>query len=46
MHVDRRKSDVDLIEHVIGGVRTEHMRAASDDRSRTPRVPPVFRVDR
>jgi len=32
MHVDRRKSDIDLIEHVSGGLRAERIRATTQDR--------------
>jgi hypothetical protein len=32
MHLDRRKSDIDVIERVIGGLRPERFRARSDDR--------------
>jgi hypothetical protein len=32
MHVDRRKSDLDVIEHVIAGVQMSHVRAPSDER--------------
>jgi hypothetical protein len=31
MHVDRRKSDMDVIEHVIRGVRRTHDRPTKDD---------------
>jgi hypothetical protein len=31
MHIDRRKSDVDMIEHVIGGVCATYLRATSND---------------
>ena len=30
VHVDRRKSDIDVFEHVILGVRRAHFRAASE----------------
>jgi hypothetical protein len=30
MHVDRRKSAIDVIEHVVLGVRRTHVRARSD----------------
>ncbi len=36
MHVDRRKSDVDLVERLIGGVRADCVRATSDDRAPRP----------
>lgn len=32
MHVDRRKSDLDLIEHIVRGVRVSDIRVTSDDR--------------
>jgi hypothetical protein len=38
MHIDRRKSDIDVIERVIGGRRPRRIPATSDDhvtRSRT-----------
>jgi hypothetical protein len=36
MQIDRRKSDVDVFEHVVLGVRRIYCRAPSDDRpSRT-----------
>jgi hypothetical protein len=31
MHVDRRKSDLDVIEHVICGVHMSRVREPSDD---------------
>ena len=31
MHVDRRKSDIDVIEHIVLGVRLSHVRATTDD---------------
>jgi hypothetical protein len=31
MHVDRRKSAVDLFERLIGGVHAESVKATSDD---------------
>src|SRR5262249_23624466 len=34
MNVDRRKTDVDLIEHVAGGVRAERTRPTRGDRAR------------
>jgi hypothetical protein len=33
MHLDRRKSDVDRFEHVIGGVQAERIFSSSDDRA-------------
>ena len=30
VHVDRRKSDIDVFEHVILGVRRAHFRAARE----------------
>jgi hypothetical protein len=33
MHVDRRKSDVDLIDHVTRGARREYVPVTSDDRA-------------
>ena len=33
LRIDRRKSDLDVIEHVIAGVRGAHIRAASNDRA-------------
>ena len=36
MHVDRRKSDVDLLEHVLDGILAVRIRAISDD-PRRPR---------
>jgi len=33
MHVDRRKSDIDVFEHVILGVRRAHLRAAREANS-------------
>jgi hypothetical protein len=39
MRFDRRKSDLDVIEHVALGVRRSHVRATSDDRPlREPRL--------
>jgi hypothetical protein len=32
VHLDRRKSDVDVIEHVVLGLRPADLRAASDGR--------------
>jgi hypothetical protein len=32
MHIDRRQSDIDVIEHVIGGLRRTRVPATSDDR--------------
>jgi len=32
MHLDRRKSDIDVIERVLGGLRPERIPATSDDR--------------
>jgi hypothetical protein len=32
MHVDRRKSDIDVIEHVERGVRLTHVRPTTDNR--------------
>jgi hypothetical protein len=32
MHIDRRKSDIDVIEHVVLGVRRTDVRATGDDR--------------
>jgi len=32
VHVDRRKSYVDVIEHLIRGVRRDDLRDSSDDR--------------
>jgi hypothetical protein len=37
MHLDRRKSEVDLIEHVFLGVRRSYVHATSDERSPRPR---------
>ena len=38
MHLDRRKSDVDVMEHVvIGGVHALSLRATSHDRPRRSR---------
>jgi hypothetical protein len=34
VHVDRRKTHGDVIEHLIGGVRTIRVRTTSDDRPR------------
>lgn len=31
VHIDRRKSGVDVMEHVTEGVRTERVRATADD---------------
>jgi hypothetical protein len=31
MHVDRRKSDIDVIEHVVRGVRLTLVRPTTDD---------------
>lgn len=32
MHIDRRKSDLDVIEHIVRGVRAVEIRTGSDDR--------------
>jgi hypothetical protein len=32
VHIDRRKSDVDVIEHIVRGLRPADLRTASDDR--------------
>jgi hypothetical protein len=32
VHIDRRKSDLDVIEHIVRGVRTSDLRVTSDDR--------------
>jgi hypothetical protein len=32
VHLDRRKSDLDVIEHIVRGVRLAHIRATADDR--------------
>jgi hypothetical protein len=37
MHVDRRKGDIDVIEHVVLGVRRIHVRSTGDDH--VPRSP-------
>jgi len=31
IHVDRRKSSIDVIEHVVRGVRLTHVRATTDN---------------
>jgi hypothetical protein len=38
MHVDRRKSDIDVFEHVALGIRGTHGRAASNDSPRRARI--------
>jgi hypothetical protein len=47
VRVDRRKSDDDIIEHIIGGVRWSYVRSTSDDRPPRRRRPdrkhPKFR---
>jgi len=32
VHLDRRKSDLDVIEHIVRGVRLADIRATADDR--------------
>jgi hypothetical protein len=32
VHIDRRKSDVDVIEHLVRGLRPADLRATIDDR--------------
>jgi len=32
VHIDRRKSDYDVIEHIVRGVRLTGIRATGDDR--------------
>jgi hypothetical protein len=32
VHIDRRKSDLDVIEHIVRGVRPADLRVTSDDR--------------
>jgi hypothetical protein len=32
VHIDRRKSDLDVIEHIMLGLRTADLRATIDDR--------------
>jgi len=34
MHLDRRKTDIDVIEHVVGGVHAQRVCATSNDRGR------------
>jgi hypothetical protein len=38
MHVDRRKSDIDVLEHVALGVQRSDLRATSDDRRQRSRL--------
>jgi hypothetical protein len=38
MHVDRRKSAIDVMEHVALGLRPEQLRPATDHRARQSRV--------
>ena len=38
MHVDRRKSNIDVIEHVVRGVRLAHLRATTDDSPASQRL--------
>jgi hypothetical protein len=39
MHVDRRKSDFDIIEHVVRGVRCDYVRPISDGPNLAPGNP-------
>jgi hypothetical protein len=32
VHIDRRKSELDVIEHIVLGLRPAELRATSDDR--------------
>jgi hypothetical protein len=32
VHIDRRKSDLDVIEHIVRGLRPADLRATSDNR--------------
>ena len=32
VHLDRRKSDLDVIEHIVRGLRPADLRTATDDR--------------
>jgi hypothetical protein len=33
MHIDRRKSDIDVLEHLSGGLHVERIHATSHDRA-------------
>ena len=33
VHIDRRKSEIDVFEHLAGGLHIERIHAASDDRA-------------
>jgi hypothetical protein len=35
MHIDRRKSDIDLIEHLVRGVRRTDIRSMGDESKST-----------